>query len=57
MAKIMKIETIALLSVCTILSAIADAQQLPNEIQMSNISENLVDGEKSYSQIVIDSIP
>ena len=42
MAKIMKIKAIAILSVSTILIATANAQQLPNEIQMNNIKVNLI---------------
>ena len=56
MAKIMKLETIALLAACTILSVVVNAQQLPNEIQMSDISENLVSSDESYAPPVTDSL-
>ena len=52
----MKLETIALLSVCIILTVIVGAQQLPNEIQMSDISENLASSDESYDPVITDSL-
>ena len=56
MAKIMKLETIALLAACTILSVVVNAQQLPNEIQMGDISENLVSSDESYALPITDHV-